>query len=88
MFNSVTLDGFFSGENGDMSWAHTSQDAEWNAFVEGNAKGGGVLVFGRTTYDLTKKLTLKPTKNRTFRKEFLPLLRADGVAPSRRGRRR
>jgi len=52
VFNSVTLDGYFSGENGDMSWAHAGQDPEWNAFVEGNANGEGVLVFGRTTYDL------------------------------------
>jgi dihydrofolate reductase len=53
VFNSVTLDGYFSGVNGDMRWAHKdSNDAEWNAFVAENAKGGGVLVFGRITYDL------------------------------------
>jgi dihydrofolate reductase len=53
VFNSVTLDGYFSGENGDISWAHANnQDPEWNAFVEENAKGGGVLLFGRVTYDL------------------------------------
>jgi dihydrofolate reductase len=51
VFNSVTLDGYFAGVNGDFSWAHR-QDAEWNAFVSGNAGGGGVLVFGRITYEL------------------------------------
>jgi dihydrofolate reductase len=51
VFNQVTLDGYFAGVNGDMSWAH-KQDAEWNAFVAGNARGGGVLLFGRITYDL------------------------------------
>jgi dihydrofolate reductase len=51
VFNHVTLDGYFTDMNGDMSWAHT-QDAEWNAFVADNAKGGGVLVFGRITYEL------------------------------------
>jgi dihydrofolate reductase len=36
-----------------MSWAHRQeQDAEWNAFVQGNASGGGELVFGRVTYDM------------------------------------
>jgi dihydrofolate reductase len=36
-----------------MSWAKADhQDAEWNAFVAGNASGGGVLVFGRITYEL------------------------------------
>jgi dihydrofolate reductase len=52
-FNSVTLDGYFSGENGDISWAHeNSQDPEWNAFVEENAKGEGMLLFGRITYEM------------------------------------
>jgi dihydrofolate reductase len=36
-----------------MSWAKADhQDAEWDAFVTGNASGGGVLVFGRTTYEM------------------------------------
>jgi dihydrofolate reductase len=53
VFNQVTLDGYFTDKNGDMSWAHKSKDdAEWNAFVGGNATGGGVLLFGRITYDL------------------------------------
>lgn len=51
VFNSVTLDGYFSDVHGDMSWAH-KQDAEWNAFVGGNASGGGELLFGRITYEL------------------------------------
>jgi hypothetical protein len=29
VFNSVSLDGFFTDESSDMSWAHT-QDPEWN----------------------------------------------------------
>ena len=52
-FQQVTLDGYFAGPNGDISWAHKgSEDAEWNAFVAGNAQGGGLLVFGRVTYEL------------------------------------
>jgi dihydrofolate reductase len=56
-FNHVTLDGYFVDKNGDMSWAKADhQDAEWNAFVaenaSGGASGGGVLVFGRVTYEL------------------------------------
>ena len=51
VFNSVSLDGFISDPNGDMSWAHKS-DPEWNAFVAGNAQGGGRLLFGRVTYDM------------------------------------
>ena len=54
VFNQITLDGYFTGENGDLSWAHTreDQDTEWTEFIAGNAKSGGVLVFGRVTYDL------------------------------------
>jgi dihydrofolate reductase len=53
VFNQVTLDGYFAGRNGDIGWAHRDRnDAEWNAFVEGNAKGGGTLLFGRITYEL------------------------------------
>jgi dihydrofolate reductase len=53
VFNHVSLDGYFVDSNGDMSWAKADhQDAEWDAFVAGNASGGGVLVFGRVTYDL------------------------------------
>lgn len=52
-FTHVTLDGFFADSNGDMSWAHQGNDnAEWSAFVAGNAQGGGALVFGRVTYDM------------------------------------
>ena len=51
VFNHVTLDGYFVDGNGDMSWAH-KQDAEWNAFVQENASGGGELLFGRVTYEL------------------------------------
>ena len=51
VFNQVSLDGYFTDKNGDMSWAH-KQDAEWQAFTSENASGGGVLVFGRITYDM------------------------------------
>ncbi|MFZ1888275.1 MAG: dihydrofolate reductase family protein [Candidatus Binataceae bacterium] len=51
-FNQVSLDGYFSGTDGDFSWAKTDSDAEFDAFVAGNAKSGGVLIFGRVTYEL------------------------------------
>ena len=53
VFNNVTLDGYFTGADGDMSWAYSgSDDPEFNAFVAGNASGGGQLLLGRITYDL------------------------------------
>jgi dihydrofolate reductase len=52
-FNQATLDGYFAGVNGDISWAHKdAKDSEWNAFVAENASAGGILLFGRITYEL------------------------------------
>ena len=53
VFNHVTLDGYFAGSNGDLSWAQSgNDDAEYKAFVAENASGGGQLLFGRITYEL------------------------------------
>jgi len=53
VFNSLSLDGYFTDANADMSFAHNvNPDAEWDAFVESNASGGGTLLFGRITYEL------------------------------------
>lgn len=53
VFNNVTMDGYFSGVNGDLSWAKSgSDDAEFNAFIADNASGGGELLLGRITYEL------------------------------------
>jgi dihydrofolate reductase len=52
-FNNVSLDGFFCDAKGDMSaFYRPADDPEWKAFVDGNASGGGMLLFGRVTYDL------------------------------------
>jgi dihydrofolate reductase len=53
VFNSVSLDGYFVDTNGEMSWAkNETPDPEWQAFVAENAKGAGMLLFGRKTYEL------------------------------------
>ncbi len=52
VFESVSLDGYFTDVNGDMSWAYNRvKDQEWDSFVSNNASGGGTLLFGRITYD-------------------------------------
>jgi dihydrofolate reductase len=62
VFNNMTLDGYFAGMNGDLSWSYVGyQDAEWNAFITDNAIGGGRLLFGRITYDLM--VSYWPTPN-------------------------
>ncbi len=54
VFNSVSLDGYFTDKNNDMGWAKEGRgnDKEFYDFTAENAKGGGVLLFGRITYDL------------------------------------
>jgi dihydrofolate reductase len=60
VFDSVSLDGFFTDAASDMSWAHR-QDAEWNAFTAGNASGGeGALLFGRVTYEMMRGFWTTP----------------------------
>ena len=39
VFNSISLDGYFTDAHGDMSWAHRGQDDEWAAFTTENASG-------------------------------------------------
>ena len=74
VFNHVSLDGYFVDGNGEMRWAHaTHQDAEWDAFVSGNAGGGGTLVFGRITYELMAGFWPTP-----FAMESMPVV-AEGM---------
>lgn len=55
VFNSISLDGYFTGANGDLSWGYEGgDDPEFAAFVPGNAQGGGTLVLGRVTHDMMK----------------------------------
>ena len=50
VYDTISLDGYFTDAANDMSWAHR-RDPEWNQYVAGNASGDGALLFGRVTYD-------------------------------------
>ncbi|HTB59548.1 MAG TPA: dihydrofolate reductase family protein [Polyangia bacterium] len=53
VFESISVDGYFCDAGGKMDWAHAgSDDAEFAAWVGGNASGGGELLFGRKTYQM------------------------------------
>ena len=49
-FNFVTMNGFFKGLNGDVSWAHG--DEENDSFAVEQSSSNATLVFGRITYDM------------------------------------
>lgn len=53
VFESISIDGYFTDANGDLSWAHANRDdAEFTDWVSGNASKGGALLFGRKTYQM------------------------------------
>jgi len=53
LFENITLDGYFTGKDGDFSWAHRDPpDPEFQRFIHDNAQGGGTLLFGRKTYEM------------------------------------
>jgi dihydrofolate reductase len=51
VFNMVSLDGYFTDAQGDMSWAHR-HDPEWQAFGGENAAHEATFLFGRVTYEM------------------------------------
>ena len=65
VFNSVSLDGYFTDASGDMSWAHKN-DPEWNDFTAGNAKGESILLFGRKTYEMMAGFWPTPQAKQSF----------------------
>ena len=50
VFNFVSLNGFFKGPKGDVSWAHGDEETDQYAIEMNNL--GGTLLFGRVTYEL------------------------------------
>ncbi len=53
VFESISIDGYFTDAHGDISWAHASrQDPEFADWVGNNASSGGELLFGRKTYQM------------------------------------
>lgn len=52
-FENISVDGCVADSSGDIGWAHREPpDPEFDAFIAGNASGGGVLLLGRITYEL------------------------------------
>ena len=50
VFNLVTLDGYFAGRGGDISWHNV--DPEFQELAKAAANSGNTLLFGRVTYEL------------------------------------
>lgn len=54
VFNNVSIDGYFSGPNGEISWFKVEKDADYEAFVQALATSGNTLMFGHKTYEMMK----------------------------------
>jgi dihydrofolate reductase len=53
VFESISVDGYFTDANDDIAWAHAGQDdPEFTKWIASNASGGGELLFGRKTYEM------------------------------------
>jgi dihydrofolate reductase len=53
VFESISIDGYFAGPNGDIGWAHTGRDdSEFAEWVSNNASSEANLLFGRKTYQM------------------------------------
>jgi len=65
VFNSVSVDGYFTDAKGDMSWAYKS-DPEFNEFVAENSRSGGELLFGRVTYQMMESFWPTPAAAQAF----------------------
>ena len=50
VFNLMTLDGYISGQGGDISWHRVDQ--EFQKYAEKNSNSGNTLLFGRVTYEM------------------------------------
>lgn len=50
VFNLVTVDGYFAGEGGDISWHRVDEEFQELAMQASNS--GNILLFGRRTYQL------------------------------------
>jgi dihydrofolate reductase len=50
-FNFITLNGFYKGANGDISW-HKDNDPEKDAYAMEGLQSDSTLLFGRVTYEL------------------------------------
>ena len=52
VYNFVSANGYFKGQNEDISWAYQNASQEESDFAAENAQGDAILLFGRKTYQM------------------------------------
>lgn len=61
VFNLITIDGYFAGEDGDISWHNV--DDEFNKFAIEQTQQFGGIIFGKTTYKIFEDFWQKALKD-------------------------
>lgn len=64
VFNFITLNGFYKGPGGDISWHKHGE--EGSKFSEENLKSANILLFGRVTYEMMAGFWPSPMAYETF----------------------
>ena len=64
VFNFVTLNGFYKGSAGDISWHKHGE--EGGKLSEENLRSGNILLFGRVTYEMMANFWPSPMAYETF----------------------
>jgi dihydrofolate reductase len=61
VFNHISVDGYFSGLNGELDWFYAlPHDNDWYNYTHSQAGTSNTLLFGHTTYEMMKSFW--PTK--------------------------
>jgi dihydrofolate reductase len=81
-YNFLTLNGFFKGPHEDISW-HTHGGDEEQYSVE-SLQGGGILLFGRKTYDMMASFWPTPVAAEQFPEVAAGMNRAEKIVFSKK----
>ena len=81
VFNFVTLNGYFEGTPGDISWHR--HGGEESAYSEESLKSGSTLVFGRVTYQMMASFWPTPDAIKMYPVVAEGMNKADKVVFSR-----
>ena len=69
VFNQISVDGFFKSRDGDIGWLHDDaekDDPEFRQFTIDNTASGGMLLFGRKTFEMMASFWPTPAAAKQF----------------------
>jgi dihydrofolate reductase len=68
VFNQISVDGYFKSADGDIRWLHQpgDDDPEFRQFTIDNSASGGLLLFGRKTFETMASFWPTPAAAKQF----------------------